>query len=99
MTTAPAKKGTAVGASIHPDTRLGHVHLNVASLDRQVDFYTKALGLKLMKREGRAASLGVEKRELLRFAEITGARQVPGGTGLYHLCLLLPEHVELAYLL
>ena len=40
-------------------TRIGHVHLKVADLQRALDFYCGVLGFQLMQRMGAgAASLG-----------------------------------------
>jgi catechol 2,3-dioxygenase len=82
--------------TIHPATRLGHVHLTVADLDRQVEFYQEAIGLKLHWREGTTAGLGAGSEDLLRLTELRGARRVRGTTGLYHFAVLLPTCRELA---
>lgn len=49
-----------------PATRLGHVHLTVADLERQLAFYQDVLGLTLHWREGTTAGLGTGKEDLLR---------------------------------
>jgi len=82
--------------SIHPATRIGHVHLTVADLDRQVEFYQEVIGLKLHSREGATAGLGVGKEDLLRLTEVRSARRFRGTTGLYHFAILLPNRRELA---
>ena len=38
--------------TIHPDTRIGHVHLTVADLDRSVRFYRDVLGFDVSTRYG-----------------------------------------------
>ena len=81
---------------IHPATRPGHVHLSVADLDRQVEFYRQVIGLKLHWREGATAGLGVGNQDLLRLTKVRGARRVRGTTGLYHFAILLPSRRELA---
>ncbi len=81
---------------IHPATRPGHVHLTVANLDRQVEFYQAVIGLKLHRREGATAGLGVGNEDLLRLTEVRGARRYRGATGLYHFSILLPNRRELA---
>jgi catechol 2,3-dioxygenase len=84
------------GFRIHPGTRLGHVHLTVADLDRQIQFYQDVIGLRLHWREGRTAGLGGGEADLLRLTEHREARRVRGTTGLYHFALLLPNRRELA---
>jgi catechol 2,3-dioxygenase len=79
-----------------PATRLGHVHLTVADLERQLAFYQNILGLTLHWREGTTAGLGAGKEDLLRLTEVHGARRVPGTTGLYHFALEFPSRRELA---
>ncbi len=81
---------------IHPGTRLGHAHLSVADLDRQIEFYQRVIGLKLHWREGRSAGLGAGEADLLRLTEQREARRARGTTGLYHFALLLPNRRELA---
>lgn len=81
---------------IHPDTRPGHVHLTVADLDRQLEFYQKVIGLKLHWREGASAGLGSGAADLLRLTEDRNARRLRGTTGIYHFAILLPSRRELA---
>jgi catechol 2,3-dioxygenase len=81
---------------IHPATRMGHVALRVADLERQVEFYQSVIGLHLHWREGAEAALGAGKEDLLRLSEARGAQRLRGVTGLYHFALLLPDRRELA---
>src|SRR3990172_2832754 len=81
--------------SIHPDTRIGMVHLTVADLDRQLAFYQKVLGFKLHWREGDTAGLGAGRQNLLQLTEARGARRIRGTTGLYHFAVLFPDRREL----
>ena len=37
---------------IHPETRIGHVHLKVADLERAIGFYSGVLGFELQQRYG-----------------------------------------------
>jgi catechol 2,3-dioxygenase len=83
-------------AAIHPATRIGYVHLNVADLDRQITFYQQVIGLQLHWREGATAGLGAGNEDLLRMTEVRGARRTRGTTGLYHFAVLLPSRRELA---
>lgn len=90
---------TATRFVIHPATRLGHVNLTVANLDRQIAFHRDILGFKLHWREGAEAGLGAGGEDLFRFTEVPGARRVRGTTGLYHTAILVPTKWELAQLL
>ncbi|MCA1553455.1 MAG: VOC family protein, partial [Chloroflexi bacterium] len=85
--------------SIHPDTRLGYVHLTVSDLERALRFYQEALGFKVHRREGDTAALGAGRDDLLVLTEVKGARRVPRATGLYHFAILVPSRVELGYAL
>lgn len=82
--------------SIHPDTRLGAVHLSVSDLERSLAFYQNALGFKLHRREGAQAFLGAGRADLLTLLEKPGARAVRRTTGLYHFAILTPSRLELA---
>jgi catechol 2,3-dioxygenase len=82
--------------SIHPATRIGLVHLTVAGLDRQVEFYRQVIGLQLNWREGATAALGAGEDDLLRLTEVRDARRYRHTTGIYHFALLLPDRRELA---
>jgi catechol 2,3-dioxygenase len=81
---------------IHPETRIGHVHLTVADMERQLTFYQEVLGLQVHWREGDSAGLGVGRDDLLRLTQVTGARRYRGVTGMYHFAILLPDRRELA---
>src|ERR1041384_5908420 len=86
---------------IDPATRIGHVHLKVADLDRALGFYCGVLGFELTQRYGRQAAfvsaggyhhhIGLNKWESLG-----GSAPPPGTTGLYHLAILYPARAELA---
>ena len=80
---------------IHPDTRLGSVHLTVTDLDRSLDFYRERLGFQLHRREGDTAYLGAGRSDLLILTEQTRARQLSGTAGLYHFAILVPNRAAL----
>jgi catechol 2,3-dioxygenase len=42
--------------AIHPETRIGHVHLKVADLDRALAFYRDVLGFEVTQRIGNTAA-------------------------------------------
>ena len=85
-----------MGFAIHPDTHIGHVHLTVADLERQIEFYRNVVGFELHWREGETAGLGAGQADLLRLAEDSGSSRLRGTTGLYHLAILYPDRRELA---
>ena len=76
--------------------RLGAVHLTVSDLDRSVDFYEDAIGLRLHHREDGVAAMGVGEEDLLVLYEERGARRAGRHAGLYHYALLFPSREELA---
>jgi catechol 2,3-dioxygenase len=88
---------------IHPAVRVGHVHLQVADLDRSLRFYRDALGLGVTA-DGRPVGLpaaflaaGDYHHHLgLNTFESAGAEPPPAGhTGLYHVAFLYPDRREL----
>ncbi len=85
--------------TIHPATRLGHVHYTAADLDRQIAFYQNILGFKLHWREDGSAGLGAGGEDLLRLTELPGAHRARRTTGLYHTAFLVPTRWDLAQLL
>jgi len=85
---------------VHPETRIGHVHLKVADLDRALAFYCGVLGFELTQRFGRQAAFisagGYHHHIGLNTWESRGgAPPPPGSTGLYHLAILYPTRAEL----
>ncbi len=86
---------------IHPDTRIGHVHLKVSNLDRAIRFYRDAFGFELMQQYGREAAFlsagGYHHHLGLNVWESrNGSPPPPGTTGLYHFAILYPNRKELA---
>ena len=86
---------------IPPGTRIGHVHLKVADLDRALDFYCGILGFELMQKYGAQAAFvsagGYHHHIGLNTWESQGGRPPPPGTtGLYHLAILYPTRSDLA---
>jgi catechol 2,3-dioxygenase len=74
---------------------MGPVELSVSNLERSLEYWQSAIGLRALVRENGAASLGVD-RELVRLVEEPGARSARGYAGLYHVALLLPARRDLA---
>ena len=87
---------TEITESIAAGTRMGTVHLYVADLQRQIEFYEDLLGLGVHWSDGGDAGLGTGNEDLLRLTELPGARRSQGTTGLYHFAILLPSRKELA---
>jgi catechol 2,3-dioxygenase len=79
--------------------RLGPVKLQVADLDRSVDYYQRVVGLRSLERTAGTAVLGAagDPTPLVELHERTGANPVPrrGRLGLYHFALLLPDRAAL----
>ncbi len=83
--------------TIDPGTTCGAVALIVSDLDRSLRYYEHNIGLRVRRRDGRRAWLGVEGRDLLQLDELRGASPVQRGhTGLYHFAILTPSRSELA---
>jgi len=86
---------------IPPGTRIGHVHLKVADLDRSLNFYVGVLGFQLMQRLGdRAAFVSAGGYHhhigLNTWESKGGSPPAPGTTGLYHTAILYPSRAALA---
>lgn len=81
---------------LDPTTRLGHVHLTVNQLDREIPFYTQVLGFTLHWRDGANAALGTEAEILLRLTEDPSARRYQHTTGMYHFAVIYPSRKDLA---
>ena len=90
--------GTAPSAGRLPDdVRLGAVRLQVADLERSLEYYQRVVGLELLSHEKDRASLGASSVELVELIERPGATPAPGRgrTGLFHFALLLPDRAAL----
>ena len=76
--------------------RVGPVHLIVTDLGRSVEFYERAIGLRLSRREEGVAAMGAGGEDLLFLIEEPSARPAGRHAGLYHFALLHPSRHELA---
>ncbi len=88
-------------APVHPQVKVGHVHLKVADLDRALAFYCDVLGFEVMQRMGKAAAFlsagGYHHHIGLNTWESAGGSPPPpGSTGLYHVAFLYPTRQALA---
>src|ERR1700740_255355 len=82
-------------------TRIGHVHLKVADLDRALGFYWGVLGFEVMQRLNSGAAFispgGYHHHIGLNTWESKGGRPpAPGTTGLFHTAILYPTRPALA---
>jgi catechol 2,3-dioxygenase len=100
-TSTHAAESTTLSRPIHPGTRIGHVHLKVADLDRALGFYCGVLGFELMQRYGEQAAFvsagGYHHHIGLNTWESLGGSPPPAGsTGLFHTAILYPTRAALA---
>src|SRR5690348_6450835 len=86
--------------SIPAQTRIGHVHLKVADLERAISFYRDYLGFDLLMNMGSAAFLSAGGYHhhigLNTWESKDGSPAAPGTTGLYHFAINYPERKDLA---
>lgn len=88
-------------SAVHPQARIGHVHLKVADLERALAFYRGVLGFELTQQYGdQAAFLSAGGYHhhigLNTWESLGGQPPPPGTTGLYHLAILYPTRAALA---
>lgn len=87
--------------TIPSQTRIGHVHLKVADLDRALDFYRGLLGFEVTTTYGEQAafiSAGGYHHHigLNTWHSKDGTPPPEGSTGLFHTAILYPERKDLA---
>jgi catechol 2,3-dioxygenase len=82
------------------ETRIGHVHLKVADLQRAIGFYRDLLGFDLLMDFGTAAFLSAGGYHhhigLNTWESQGGPPPAPGTTGLYHFAINYPTRRDLA---
>ena len=86
---------------IHPATRIGHVHLKVADIERALGFYRDLLGFEVTQWYGEDAVFlsagGYHHHIGLNTWAGRGVPPAPQrSAGLFHLAILYPERRELA---
>lgn len=101
MTARATQPQAGLTQPIHPEARIGHVHLRVADLERALGFYVGVLGFQLKARYGDQAAFisagGYHHHIGLNTWESLGAAPPPPRTtGLYHLAILYPNRAALA---
>ena len=86
--------------SIPAETRIGHVHLKVADLDRAIGFYRDYLGFDLLFNFESAAFLSAGGYHhhigLNTWESKDGPSPASGTTGLYHFAINYPTRKDLA---
>ncbi len=86
-------------ARIDPETALGPVRLTVSDLDRSRVFYERAIGLRATELDDGTLGLGVPGGPAL--VELRGDSAAPRlnrrAPGLYHLAILVPTRLDLAF--
>ena len=70
--------------------------MTVTDLPRAVEFYERAIGLRVQRQDGGAAALNAGGEQLLTLVENRAARPAGRHAGLYHVALLHPSREELA---
>ena len=87
--------------AIPPETHVGPVRLTVADLDREREFYERAIGLRVLDDQGdddgstlRLGADGTVVVELIGDPDAPPRRR--GTTGLFHLAILVPSRADLA---
>jgi catechol 2,3-dioxygenase len=87
-------------APLPAETRIGHVHLKVADLERAIQFYRDLMGFDLLLNFGTAAFLSAGGYHhhigLNTWESQGGAPPAPGTTGLYHFAINYPTRRDLA---
>jgi catechol 2,3-dioxygenase len=90
--------------NLHPDVRIGHVHLRVAELERATAFYRDVLGFSVTA-DGRAFGMQAtflaagdyhHHIALNTWLSAGGAPPPHGHTGLHHFAIVYPSGAELA---
>jgi len=101
MGTTSAHSETTLATRIDPDASVGTVRLTVTDLDRARAFYELAIGLRSTELDDGALALGAAgERPLI---ELRGDSTAPHlnrrAPGLYHLAILVPSRLDLAFAL
>jgi catechol 2,3-dioxygenase len=73
------------------------IRLKVTDVDREREFYERAIGLQPVGESGEAVRLAADGAEIVELASTPGASPRPNGTtGLFHLAILVPSRGDLA---
>ena len=90
--------------TIHPEARVGHIHLKVSDLERAIGFYRDVMGFQVTQRYGDQAVFlsagGYHHHVGLNTWHSKGAGPAPvQGAGMYHVAFLFPDRASLAVVL
>ena len=85
-----------MNARLPDDLRFGAIALAVAELERSLDYYRRRLGMELLERDDRRATLGAGGRPLLVLEERPAAARDPDAADLFHFALRVPSRPALA---
>jgi len=99
-TSAPLPRAAGWGPPIAGGTRIGHVHLKVADIDRSLAFYCGVLGFELMQRSGDSVAFiaagGYHHHIGLNTWQSRGGTPPPRHhTGLFHTAIVYPTRAAL----
>src|SRR4028119_102300 len=98
-------KEDAMSEPIHPEVRIGHVHLQVSDLKRATDFYHDVLGFEIIMYgpdEAGVDAAWLSAGDYHHYIAVNtfhsggGTPPPPGHTGLYHFAILYPNRREMA---
>jgi catechol 2,3-dioxygenase len=101
MATTSPRTESASATRIDPATTVGTVRLTVTDLDRSRTFYERAIGLRSTELDDGTLALGAAGERPL--VELRGDSAAPRlnrrAPGLYHLAILVPSRLDLAFAL
>lgn len=96
----PSPTSSPVAPAIAAETSMGAVSLTVSDIDRSRAFYETALGLRPRELEDGGLAFSAGGDDLLRlYADPSAPALNRRATGLYHLAILFPTRLDLAYAL
>ncbi|MGZ6693398.1 MAG: VOC family protein [Solirubrobacteraceae bacterium] len=97
----PSPTPSPITASIHPATTLGAVALTVSDLAGSRQFYEQAIGLRPSDRDDGTVALAAQDGRplVVLHGDSAAPRLNRRATGLYHLAILLPSRLDLAFAL
>lgn len=81
------------------DTSIGHVHLQVSSVGRALEFYQEYLGFRIVQEQADSVSLSANGELPLHIILAANKDAIPkpkGTTGLYHIAIRFPDRIALS---